>query len=211
MPNHVTNVLQINGTPEQVKEVRDSIRGVDAIDFDKLIPMPPELDIGCDGYAMFVEGLKRKGIQGIPDDAKIFGRSLTDEDRKNLEPYLANLKTFGYVTWYDWCRNKWGTKWSAYSIKVLENHIIKFDTAWNTPTPIYEALAARFPDIEFVVEYADEDIGRNLGRLTYKKVLKNHLSPGEDYSKEARMFAYQIKGYSQELIEECESGYPGGL
>lgn len=208
MPNHVTNILKINGTPNQVEEVRNFIRSEDddgnivEFDFDKIIPMPQELDIASNGTAMMVEDLKR--LKKTKLSATWMGREVTDQMRKDAEPYLANLAKHGYVTWHDWCVDKWGTKWGAYSISVKADDTIQFETAWSAPLPIFEALAARFPEVEFVVEYADEDIGRNLGRLTYKKTLVERFVPGENRSKEAEAFAYRIKGYTQEMIDEIE-------
>jgi len=209
MPNHVTNILKINGTPDQVEEVRNFIRGKDddgnvvEFDFNKIIPMPEELNIASNGTAMMVEDLKRLKKTELP--ATWRGREVTQQMRKDAEPYLANLQKHGYVTWYDWCVDKWGTKWGAYKIGVKADDTIQFDTAWSTPLPIFEALAARFPDIEFIVEYADEDIGRNLGRLTYKKTLVDRFVPDENDSKNAEAFAYRIKGYTQEMIDEIEA------
>lgn len=53
MPNHVTNRLRINGTPEQVQTVREAINGVwekepdtpRHMDFEKILPMPEGLHI----------------------------------------------------------------------------------------------------------------------------------------------------------------------
>ena len=51
MPNHVTNILTFNGSAKDVEDLRNAIKGIDsdgveqAIDFSKIIPMPPELMI----------------------------------------------------------------------------------------------------------------------------------------------------------------------
>jgi len=65
---------------------------------------------------------------------------------------------FKVPAWYDWSCENWGTKWNAcyaeYSTKDQE-HVIWFDTAWDPPVPVLEALAKRFPGHEVVV-YSDE-------------------------------------------------------
>ena len=43
----------------------------------------------------------------------------------------------------DWCITNWGTKWNAYEIEYKDNTFI-FNTAWNTPTPIYKKIAENF-------------------------------------------------------------------
>jgi hypothetical protein len=72
--------------------------------------------------------------------------------------------------WSDWNREHWGTKWNGYSTKIepLDGDLcrLEFETAWNHPIPVMEALAAKFPDETILVEWADEDFGSNLG--TYR-------------------------------------------
>ncbi|ECC9197245.1 hypothetical protein EWF37_20045 [Salmonella enterica subsp. enterica] len=46
--------------------------------------------------------------------------------------------------------------------------VIRFDTAWNCPEPVYHVLASRFPHLEFIVHYADEDIGSNCGSIVLR-------------------------------------------
>ncbi len=67
---------------------------------------------------------------------------------------------------YEWCCEHWGTKWNAYDI-AFDYDSITFCTAWATPLPIWEALSKHIPDVQMVIEYADEDIGRNCGILIY--------------------------------------------
>lgn len=74
--------------------------------------------------------------------------------------------------WSDWNRANWGTKWNGYSTKIepLDGDLcrLEFETAWSHPTPVMEALAAKFPGETIGVEWADEDFGSNLG--TYRIV-----------------------------------------
>lgn len=43
--------------------------------------------------------------------------------------------------------------------------VIRFDTAWCMPEPVYHAMASRFPHLDFEIRYADEDLGSNCGRV----------------------------------------------
>lgn len=43
--------------------------------------------------------------------------------------------------------------------------VIRFETAWNYPEPIYKEMASRFPHLVFEVKYADEDMGSNCGKI----------------------------------------------
>ena len=67
--------------------------------------------------------------------------SATDEKLSN-----ANIKKFGYASWYDFCINEWGTKWDTdcHSVDTYEEHPntleTVFDTAWAPPIQFYEKL-----------------------------------------------------------------------
>lgn len=51
MPNHVTNILEFRGNPEDIKRLMYEIKadeyGIGTIDFEKIIPKPKSLDIVC--------------------------------------------------------------------------------------------------------------------------------------------------------------------
>ena len=71
------------------------------------------------------------------------------------------------VCWYEWNRNAWGTKWNAYETEIepIEGDLcrLRFQTAWAHPVPVMEKLVNMFPNEVFYVQYADEDLGSNLG------------------------------------------------
>ncbi|MFQ9830242.1 MAG: hypothetical protein ACLRXR_09100 [Alistipes putredinis] len=50
-----------------------------------------------------------------------------------------------------------------------------FGTAWSTPEPIIKALSVKYPDVTFEVEYADEDVGNNVGSYSYKSGEQIHF------------------------------------
>lgn len=203
MPNHITNILWINGTPSQVEEVRAAISGtggdeggrVYPIDFNRLIPMPPELDIkaGLEASVAMHEAGMERGFD--PGHRNGFEDDIYEKCRENIRRH-------GHPTWYEWHIAHWGTKWCAYDQKEIEPNIIQFDTAWSCPIPVLEHISRAFPEVEIVVEYADEDIGHNCGRLTFKNGLtKSELPHGKD----ADRFGYRIKGWTQKEIEEHEA------
>lgn len=81
------------------------------------------------------------------------------------------MKKYGDKNWYDWSIKHWGTKWNA--CDFIDNPQeygadIIFNTAWDTPEPIFQTLWNMFPDAHFVVKYADEDIGCNCGIFDFK-------------------------------------------
>lgn len=72
---------------------------------------------------------------------------------------LRNVVETGYVSWYPWSINNWGTKWDSYEVEIddtAENPSFTFQTAWSFPTPIFEKLAEMFPALTFDCVTFDE-------------------------------------------------------
>jgi hypothetical protein len=203
MPNHITNRLTIKAkNPARLQEVLDGIKGEPngendehLIDFNRIAPILEELKgtssptriITQDEYD---EQEKRIANGDIPEIQKLYGVS------RSLTQALSNQykKDFGYDNWYDWQINNWGTKWNAYSIRKISENIIEFDTAWSTPVDAMERLSEKFPDVEFQIEYADEDFGHNVGRynLLNGEDVDSYIPEGN--SEEALMMALDISG-----------------
>lgn len=65
----------------------------------------------------------------------------------------------GFISGYDWCSHRWGTKWPAH--KVSMDHRIyyleyRFQTAWCMPVPLLQAMSRQFPNLEFQADSRDE-------------------------------------------------------
>jgi hypothetical protein len=84
----------------------------------------------------------------VPEDLKITAGFLGDgeEQRKLEEATARNVEKYGFGNWYDYCVNRWGTKWDvdAYegeNVKVEDGVLsFGFDSAWAPPVGVYEAL-----------------------------------------------------------------------
>ena len=197
MPNHVTNRLTIIGTEEQVKQVREAIKGEDDrfIDFNKIAPIPKELE----GTISPMRILSQKEYD--EQERKIRENDLTDNERnwglsRGLTQELADeyIAKFGHCDWYGWQNANWGTKWNAYSQHEIGEDCIEFDTAWSTPYELMVKLSKLFPEIEFQVEYADEDFGYNVGTYTLLDGDSIDENIPDGGSREAIMMAMDIKG-----------------
>ena len=194
MPNHVINHISLQGDSEKIRSMLEAIKsdelGVGSVDFNKIIPMPKCLDIeagsrtnkGLDFYKGFIEVYTLGGtmnmdkLRNIPvKSEEIFLRQRKDIPRDEWELGKAawqNIRDFGTPTWYEWCNKNWGTKWNAYGYDKSRDdssgNNIWFQSAWDAPHPVIEKLAARYPEITFEHEWADEDIGQNCGRRSYQ-------------------------------------------
>lgn len=164
MPNHVKNLLKIEGEGQIVRFVYGCIKGDgdQIIDFNKIIPPPP-----------FV----------------------FNDSAGGKEEELA-LK-LDVPIWTQHNRNKWGTKWNAYSLERINENEITFETAWSCPMPVINAIADKFPMLKITLTYADEDTGANAGIITWYKGEKKENIP-QNQSKQAYDIAFQLRPYYKE-------------
>ena len=61
--------------------------------------------------------------------------------------------------WYNWNTKNWETKWDAanvYTHKSRYNMEITFETAWSPPTPIWQAMTNKFPELRFDIWWEEE-------------------------------------------------------
>ena len=69
------------------------------------------------------------------------------------------MRSTGALNWYDWCRDNWGTKWSAGQCGMEDFGTmlqISFDTAWAPPEAWVRNTAKVFPTLTFGVDYQVE-------------------------------------------------------
>lgn len=164
MPNYVRNRLTINASVEDCEKVMNTILNKeDKLDFNKIIPMPEDLNISdsSDGE------LGMCYIKGTLSDweKEIFEKFSPERKKEVIElgkQYISNLVKYGFKTWYEWRIQNWDTKWNAIGTIIYDN-VIEFDTAWSAPIAIYKKLGEMFPNISFSFIYADEDVSYNVG------------------------------------------------
>ena len=226
MPNHITNILKFTGDKEKIKEMFEVLKGDEvgfgSIDFNKVIPMPPSLNIeagsttdrGLKAYRDFIEVYTLMGTRedlnllNIPKESEeAFLKARTDIDKDIFEKgkvAFQNKIKYGAATWYDWSIENWGTKWNSYGYEnlnaedVAKTGTTTFDTAWSAPVPVLQKIAEMYPDFEIEHQWADEDIGQNCGRMTYKNGERiEEYYPETDV--EAIEFAVAVKGYDSPL------------
>ena len=231
MPNHVENHISLQGDPETIRSMLEAIKsdelGVGSVDFNKIIPMPESLNIeagsrtdrGLKAYRYFIEAYTAgrsaedalKALENIPAESEeAFLRRRTDIKRDEWELGKAawrNIRDFGAPTWYDWCITNWGTKWNAYGYDeggadYHDGDSLYFQTTWSAPHPVLEKLTQMFPDVELEHEWADEDIGQNCGRCSYKggECIEEYFPESE---KETIEFACRVWDYDPLDMDLC--------
>jgi hypothetical protein len=141
-------------------------------DFETVIPRPKIYD---EIEASSLTSQAIEAITGVADDKFGFRQSWTDEQRQRYQQTLDNLKVeqleagrkalqaieeHGAPTWYEWSIENWGCKWNSYDFVLVTDEpgelVFRFDTAWSTPVPVLETLAAMHPDLAFTTDSFDE-------------------------------------------------------
>ena len=148
MPNHITNILKFEGDSEQVHAMLDKIKsdelGLGSIDFNKIIPMPDELQVVAGSIENIAVEMAIRLYDKNGDAYKEY-HQYSDEDfenrRKNYTEsdleladiglkYLSNAVKYSASNWYIWCNQNWGTKWNSYNLNIINKDCITFQTAW---------------------------------------------------------------------------------
>ncbi|MDR1464067.1 MAG: hypothetical protein LBJ11_02040, partial [Oscillospiraceae bacterium] len=226
MPNWVTNHLTIEAeTEERLHEIMTAIayddKGLGTIDFNKINPMPPELDIesgtktkqALERYTHFIRAAQLTGCVGLQEPLPM---SIEDERVKLISPNYekdadliafgakaySNKQKYGATDWYYWCSSNqpghWGTKWNSTPMddphEYDGSNRLEFQTAWSPPEPVIVRLSEMYPDAQFRHRWADEDIGMNVGEITYQEGEAIEYDVPSGGSKEAYEMAAEIIG-----------------
>lgn len=149
MPNWVRNKVKF-GTDQVIKDcmtIRET--GNKEFDFNKVIPMPKELE-------------EENGFEKLTMEEKLI--FLKENDNCD--------------NWYDWNVKHWGTKWNSSETFVVNDKEVEFDTAWSTPEPIFKAISKKY-NTTVKVGFADEAIGENCGILAYKNGEETYYKEGD--------------------------------
>lgn len=198
MPNNITNQITFGSDAaaraafqHMLHEMQAEGQPLGSIDFNKLIPMPDDLNIesgsrtdaGLELYTKFMaeSAAVAQATMFAPKDkcSAVVGAHLEkwhEIEQKNQETWnlgekaFQNIKKYGCPTWYEWCNEHWGTKWNAYGYHALNSKAdtMVFFTAWGSVPKLIAALSKRYPDQEIVYRWADEDLGYNVGEMTFK-------------------------------------------
>lgn len=211
MPNDIINRLKMSGEQSRIDELLASIKGEDTVmDFNKIIPMPAELEIevstqsknGLKAYKEFIDVYTalddNKDLLNIPKEKEdAFLRTRKDIESNEWElgrQAFRNELKYGFTDWYSWSIRNWGTKWNAYETAIIDDSTICFNTAWSRSMPVITKLAEMFPDIGFDYSWADEDIGVNVGFVEFEngEVVSDEFFNAQ--SKEAFELAAELWG-----------------
>jgi len=172
MPNWVHNELALEGDKDDILSLIEKVAGGDrkGFDFNCILPMPETMQVTVGSYEddnlryycllagkAMPEGKFRSDLpvgKGYPTLAayQMFDKAHPDtlSVAEGKKIYI-NLTEHGCKDWYEWAVKHWGTKWNACQptgFQVLDAvTYTSFNTAWNAPYPLLEALSRMYPHI----------------------------------------------------------------
>lgn len=166
--------------------VQDPESGNRFLDFNTVIPMPEilrDLSEGSDAemgaelitwrgsscapladrgslYSVhYIRIRENLGLQkaDISEVATTYLAKNPNVEKAGRDRLKAILET-GYASWYPWSIANWETKWNSYSFDIVSDSplVIKFNTAWAFPTPVFKKLAELWPGLNFECDCYDE-------------------------------------------------------
>lgn len=167
MPNWTKVRLNLSNTDSDFDFTKDFKS------FNEIIPMPRELRATTSGG---LSSLVKSCLKEYPGSSwrffithrKARGKSFSFRELLQVCRLATCYSKYGYIDWYEWANDKWGVKWDM-SIQEVAKNFIVFDTAWTYPEPVLEAFAAKFKDLEFTGEWAEEQAGNFTGSIQIKE------------------------------------------
>ena len=224
MANDFRNRLTLRGERETLEKVFDSISTKGAFkngsgrvfDFEKVIPTPDDLHIESNSGAETVVLLymRQAGFMFASPYDRFVKTELEryekwdDETKAKMKKlarqYLANIAKYEYPNWYSFHIDKWGTKWNSYGANVRKGDSLEYETANGYPKHVVEELSRKWPDVEFDLTAADEDIGS----YTIKGTFKNGVFDGVEEHRTPKAFdiAFELFPEQKEKYRQEEDG-----
>lgn len=151
--------------------------------------------VGMKGTKKDIEAVR--ALMDVPEEGNAKGESF------NFRQVIPMPESFEKADgWYHWSVANWGTKWNSYDVEWKSDNVIRLDTAWSIPQPVYRALAEKFPNVKFFVFFADEDRGSNCGLLVLNGDEETYFNPEDVSAGTAITFANTMHGDDYDTIKE---------
>lgn len=190
MPNCIKTVVKTK--PDTLKQIKNKYFTNNRLDFNKIIPMPEDLDIPASGKGdegLFIlfnntdDYAEKQKINEVYKSYCVFDDNIyenlrflevinkyknakdKEEFKESIElgkKYYDNYFKYGSVNWYEWCIENWGTKWNCCDFKSNED-TMAYVTAWDFSDNIILKISEEYPDAVFKCKFADENFGASGG------------------------------------------------
>ena len=193
MPNWVNVKLSahtdvINAITNDTFGKIDGDFGTRDVDFELIMPIPPDLKDYWTGSTVSLEEQAKEIIKGKLE----YGNRqhlipMTEKDKERF------LELYGASDWYDWCVKNWGCKWNAQT-DYCNSEEVGFQTPWEEPYNWIHHLSLKFPKHVITVEWEEEQGYGEVYTITNgkKEILEEwDIAEYEDVEVEG-LEAYQI-------------------
>lgn len=234
MPDNITNQITFGSDgaalaafQRMLQDMRMKGEPLGSIDFDKLLPMPKELDMEASGRTDQGLELVQKYHQALADLERR-KPSLPHADyeqklhrckglyrKKRVADLMTwalgeraynNIQRFGSPTWYEWCRLNWGSKWNAYEFKPLDEtaDTMEFQTADSAVPKIAAALSNRFPTETVTYSWSGGEPVQHLGQMVFRDGKAVQIDIPDDRTAQAYAMSAGVWrfGAKEELAQE---------
>ena len=148
MPNHCETDMYIRGSDEDVTAFAKWLEEIEPLNRDicrALIPYPEH-------------------FAKMDEEAAVFNWSSKEDEVTRKAAAEAYQAKYGHTKdgynsgGYEWCNGNWGTKWGIYDVDFTPHTkrgaLLSFRSAWSPPsTAVFQALAKKFPNLTFEIEY----------------------------------------------------------
>lgn len=172
-----------------LSEIQNDEFGPGSISFNKIIPMPPDLDIESgsrtqEGLRIYMDFMdvyslshplsKEEQLNVDERTEALFLRIRSDIDNEVWElgkKAYQNIVRYGAQDWYDWRNEHWGTKWDAGGYEENTDYSqcdkLAFRTSWGEPAPVIQKLSEKYPDIQIIHQWSEEQMVQSCGKAKY--------------------------------------------
>lgn len=167
MANDVINIVTILGDSSIVQEVmRVLVDKNKQVSFNNFVPMPDEIRTTSSPSRIVEKHVFDNYILSV------FSGTVSPIDLRNPpitdDMAFALLNKYGVDNWRDWSKLNWGTPQNALETTIISHNKVKFFTDDNCPYEALNSLSKLFPTIKIKLQWADEDLGYNVGEMFIK-------------------------------------------
>jgi len=197
MANDVVNIVTILGDSIDVQEVMNVLIDRNKrVTFKVFAPIPQ--DIRCTSSPIRIveqevyDNHIIKMVNGTVTPLELRTPPITEEMRLDL------LTKYGVDNWRGWSLKYWGTSQNAMEGIILGKNKVRFYTDNNCPYEAFNTLSKMFPSVKIKLQWADEDLGYNVGEIFIQDgVVIDSKAPkgGSDDAYEMAMIITEDKFY----------------
>jgi len=152
MPNWVYNTVEIKGTTEDVAAFMKKATKPYTTNYTPWDSEEPSEQVRDEfSFWNFIR----------PEEDKLdlyFETNGSRPDPENPGQHIRTGQT--EYNWYNWNIANWGCKWDCGDVDIddsnPENVVVRFNTAWDRPEPVFIVMTEQHPELQFAFEWEEE-------------------------------------------------------